>query len=146
MLSFLRRYGFAVLMPLLLAAGLCLAFWTFAFLKAAPKGGETALLSVTPTEAAYTAHEGDTVAASFVVKNTAEKPIRILGTNITCGCTTVGTTLPAELAPGETMTVLVHMKVGKGGSDGMFVQQANLLVNRSGIVPALVVKASVSGL
>ena len=44
------------------------------------------------------------------------------------------------------MTFMVHMKVGKAGSNGMFVQQANLLVNRSGTVPALVVKANVSSL
>ena len=146
MLSSLRMYGLAVLMPLLLAAGLSLVLWTFLSHKATPNGGATTLLSVKPSEAAYTAHEGDSVAASFVVKNTTEQPIRILGTNTTCGCTTVGTTLPAELAPGESMTVMVHMKVGKGGSDGIFVQQANLLVNRSGTVPALVVKASVPSL
>lgn len=144
--SWVRRYSVAVLSPLAIAAVVCGVLWftlsgppSLPFLQGPP------LLSVDPSPSAtFQARDGETVTAEFTVKNITDEPVRLLGANTSCGCTVVTTEFPMELAPGESATLLANMEVGEPNADGKYIQQANLLVNRAGTVPALVIEAVVS--
>jgi hypothetical protein len=89
------------------------------------------------------ANPGETVNAGFSIRNNASKPIRIYGANTSCGCTGVVGNFPVGLPPGGTARILVHMTIPPRYSGSTFTESANLLVDTEGMVPPLVVQASV---
>ncbi|MGB7068315.1 MAG: DUF1573 domain-containing protein [Pyrinomonadaceae bacterium] len=103
------------------------------------------LVSIDPSpKATFQARVGDTVTAEFTIKNVSDQSLRLLGANTSCGCTVVATKFPTELSPGESTNLKVQMTIEKPESAGTFKQEANLLVNREGVVPPLVIEAAVS--
>ena len=147
MRSLIRRYGSAVLVPAVVAAFICAGAVTIASKKSfRPDATGPQLLSVGPSSTAtFTAKQGDSVTAEFTLTNCSDAPVKLLGTNTTCGCTVVDNRFPIELQPGQSTVVLVQMKVGQPTTSGKFTQEATVLVNRAGMVPAMVLDATVSG-
>jgi hypothetical protein len=142
-----RQYVLAVLSPLAVAAVICGALYFLSggrLLPAALIGGPT-LVSVdrSPKEA-FSAREGDVVTAEFTVKNITDRPLRLLGANTSCGCAIVASEFPVELAPAASTVVKFEVHVDKPQSNGMFQQQAQLLVNREGTVPPMVIEAAIA--
>ena len=133
-------YGLPVLAALALAAA---SVAGVRMMTPASPGART-LLTVEPSAVARSeAAEGETVTAEFTLRNVADEPVRILGAPTSCGCTVVDSPFPLELAPGGTATILISTVVGTPGDDGTFTQRADLLVNRAGVVPALVTEVTV---
>lgn len=103
-----------------------------------------ALLAINPTPKLLTeARQGETVMAHFEVRNVSKQPVKLLGAKSSCGCTVVTSDFPVELDPGSAATIKVRMTVGVPNSDGRFVKEARLFVNRSGTVPPLIIVATV---
>ena len=133
-------YGLPVLAALALAA----AAVGGVRMMTPPASGARTLLAVEPSAVARSvAAEGETVTAEFTLRNVADVSVRILGAPTSCGCTVVDSPFPLDLAPGETATILISTVVGPPGDDGKFTQRADLLVNRAGVVPALVTEVTV---
>jgi hypothetical protein len=146
-ISHLRRPALGVLSPLAIAAVICAVLWHVSSAKSVLMGltQGVPLISIDPSpKATFQARQGDTVKAKFMVRNITRQPLRLLGANTSCICTIVEQDLPMDLEPGESKSLTVQMRVGAPRSDGTFKQEAELLVNRAGKVPPLVIEAMVS--
>lgn len=66
---------------------------------------------------------GETVMASFLLKNASDSPIKIKSIRTTCGCTTV-TKSPKNLQPGETFNLKVRLSTA--GRRGTIQQQIKI--------------------
>jgi uncharacterized protein DUF1573 len=139
--SWSLRTSAEVLLPLLAAVVL------FAVLRQAGVRGmfpaaSGRVLSVDPSKFTCNAQQSEIVTAAFTLKNTGNQPIRVLGADASCSCV-IAEGLPVELQPGRSGTVSLLVSVGTPGADGKFRKSVNLLVNRGGSVPPLVVEAAV---
>jgi hypothetical protein len=102
------------------------------------------LLTIDPTPVFHCqAKQGQTVTAEFSVRNVTDTPVRILGATAACTCAKVSTDLPIEIQPGATARIDVLVRVGPPNQERVFSNSTNLLVNRRGLVPPLVVSATV---
>lgn len=85
---------------------------------------------------------GGIVVAEFIIRNTDEEPIRVLGASSSCGCV-VSEGLPMDLAPGDSGLLRFHVQVGEPDSTGYFRRSVHLFVNRDVYVPNLLVEIRV---
>lgn len=142
----IRRYGIAILSPTLIAAFVLGIMWAtstrstvFFF------GGPPELFAISPSPImSFHAKAGQAVTVEYRLKNISNQPVRIVGANSSCGCTMVTNSFPLECGPGDSVKILVQMKVGQPARDGEFVQKVDLLVNRPGAVPTLILQAHIS--
>jgi len=101
------------------------------------------VLSVDPATRSFAAREGEVVNAQFTVRNTSGHPIVLLGGTSACSCTVVTNNFPIELDAGGMTKVDVRMTVGPRDSDHRFRKSVTLFVNREGMVPSLILQATV---
>lgn len=104
----------------------------------------TPLLVAEPLTAVFEAAEGETVSATFTIRNVSDQPVRILGAPTSCGCTVLNRRFPVQLEAGESSELTVSMLVGKPDDRGVFSAETFLLVNRKGQVPTLIIQAHVT--
>jgi hypothetical protein len=83
------------------------------------------LITVTPGYVDFgSGQPGDVLEATVEVTNWTDRPIRLIGGTSDCSC--VATTgLPITLQPGETRTILVHLKI-RQSQPGAFTRIAEL--------------------
>ena len=104
--------------------------------------GPPPLLVAEPSPTAVVeAQAGQTIRASFTIRNASDAPVQIIGAPSTCGCTAVETDFPLTLAAGESTVIQIEMTVGKYNDTGRFASRTTLLVDRAGAVPVLTTRA-----
>jgi hypothetical protein len=99
------------------------------------------LLEIGPSpKQSFAAHPNEAVTAAFTVSNISPEAVTLLGANTSCACTVVMNDFPIELKPHESTKILMRIDVG----DHSTIQKANLLVDREGIVPQIIMEAKVA--
>ncbi len=104
--------------------------------------GKSLLLINPSPEFTCSARQGETVLAPFIVKNIQKQPVKLLGATAQCTCT-VAQGLPMELLPGESNRITMKVRIGVPDASGNFTAAAQLLTNRDGTVPPLIVECAV---
>jgi hypothetical protein len=127
------RNGIMLLLPLIVAGVILGAVRAF---PNAQRG-----VTIEPATFKCQAQAGQKVLASYSLKNTTRKPIKILGADAGCGCV-VAQGLPLELQAGETRTLTLEIKIGP---NGRFAKTTQLLTNSDTPIGPLQFEASVSG-
>ena len=107
------------------------------------QGVPAPLIAVDPAVFTSGAREGQTIIADFTVRNVTSQPVKLLGANVSCGCMVMMNDFPIDLSPGASKLVQVQLTVGKPNASGKFTKSLNLLVNRAGNVPPLVIEVTV---
>ncbi len=102
----------------------------------------TSLVSVDPSpKFTCYAQRGDIINAVFTVKNVQSSPITLLGATTSCSCT-IADGLPLQLDPGKSGKISLKVRVKMFDGTGKFSTSAQLLTNRDGVVPPLIVEAT----
>ena len=83
------------------------------------------------------------VAALSAVRVEQERTKQSRGQTSPCDCTVATTLFPISLKVGQAANITVKVHVGTPDATGCFEKPVTLLVNRSGVVPPLIVRATV---
>lgn len=143
--SKLSRLCRAVLIPVAIAAVGIGALRAFSVpLDRLIVGARPTLLSVSPApKFTAVAAVGEVVTARFSLRNAGKSPVKVLGANVGCPCTSVENIFPVEIGAGAEQQITVHTTVNSPDETGRFTQAVPLLLDREGTVPPLVVEVAV---
>lgn len=89
------------------------------------------------------AHSGDVVKATFIVRNITDTELKLLGVQSSCTCTLVRTRFPIHLPPGGISEIDMELTVGVASPEGKFRRTAEIFIDHQGVIPSLVLEATV---